>query len=146
MRKRLISRNRRPFQCAVVFTSPMCGTMMLVLGAPPTMGVAMPEPIRIGWQLGLVVAGLIGIAGLLWPGRHATGLGLELASMLMLGAVTSMYAITLGVGGGLAAVTSVSFITAVAFGSWWRGGELLHDLHRLVEPQRPAPDLAGEFP
>lgn len=146
MRKRLNWRNRRPFENAIVFTSPMCGTVMLVLGAPPSLGVAMPEPIRIGWQLGLVVAGLIGIAGLLWPGRYATGLGLELAAMLMLGTVTSMYAITMGVSGGLAAVTSISFLTAVALASWWRGGELLHDLFRLVEPERPAPDLAGEFP
>lgn len=145
MPKRLIWRNRRPFQNAVIVTAPVCGTVMLILDTPPV-GFALPGPIRVGWEVGLVVAGLVGIAGLLWPGRHATGLGLELASMLMLGTVTSMYAVTLGVGGGLAAVTSVSFITAVAIGSWWRGGQLLYELHRLIEPQHPVSDVAGELP
>ncbi|MER7456765.1 hypothetical protein [Micromonospora sp. NPDC126480] len=147
MPKRLIWRNRRPFQNAVVATAPVCGALMIAMEVrPPVVEVAMPDPVRIGWEAGLIVAGLVGIAGLLWPGRCSTRLGMELASMLMLGTVTGMYAVALAVISGRTAVAATSFIAAVAIGSWWRAGELLGELRGMVESQRSPTDVVGGFP
>lgn len=147
MPKRLIWRNRRPFQNAVVATAPVCGSLMIAMEVrPPSVEVALPGPVLIGWELGLIVAGLVGVAGLLWPGRCATRLGMELASMLMLGTVTGMYAVALAVIAGRTSVAAASFITAVAIGSWWRAGELLRDLRRMVQSNEPPPDVVGGLP
>lgn len=147
MPNRLIWRNRRPFQNAVVATAPVCGALMLCLEVePPSVEVAMPGPVRVGWVLGLIAAGLVGVAALFWPGRCSTRLGMELASMLMLGSVTGMYAVTLAVISGRTAVTAASFVAAVAIGSWWRAGELLRDLRSMVDPQRSPTDVVGGFP
>ncbi len=147
MPNRLVWRNRRPFQNAVVAIAPVCGTLMLCMETrPPAVEIAMPDPVRIGWELGLILAGLVGIAGLLWPGRCSTRLGMELASMLMLGTVTGMYAVTLAVISGRTSVTAASFISAVAVGSWWRAGELLRDLRGMVDPRRSPTDVVGGFP
>ncbi|MEU4781832.1 hypothetical protein [Micromonospora sp. NPDC023633] len=50
----------------------------------------MPGPIQAGWESGLIVAGVAGLLGVVWPGRLSTGLGIELASVLMLGTITGM--------------------------------------------------------
>ncbi|MGN9777093.1 hypothetical protein ACTMS0_15210 [Micromonospora sp. H33] len=148
MPKMRIWRNRQPFQNAVVATAPVCGVLMVTLQVrPPAVEVAMPGPVRVGWVLGLIVAGLVGLTGLFWPGRCATALGIELASMLMLGTLAGMYAVALAVFSGRMAVAAASFITAVAIGSWWRSAEIIRDLRGLARPRQPYPgDIFGRFP
>ncbi|MFC4090320.1 hypothetical protein ACFOYX_15925 [Micromonospora sp. GCM10011541] len=128
-----ILRNRRPFENAVLATAPVCGALLITLDVrPPSVEMAMPAPIRIGWELGLIAVGLAGLVGLSWPGRISTGLGIELASMLMLGTIAGMYAVAMAVMSGRLAVAAASFIIAVAVGAWWRAVEILLDLRRLV--------------
>lgn len=148
MPKKRIWRNRQPFQNAVVATAPLCGALMIILEVrPPAVEAAMPGPVRVGWQVGLVVAGLVGVAGLLWPGRCSTALGIELASMLMLGTLAGMYAVAVTVFSGRMAVAAASFITAVAIGSWWRAAEVVRDLRGLARPRQPYPsDILGRLP
>ncbi|QGN48283.1 hypothetical protein GKC29_16530 [Micromonospora sp. WMMC415] len=148
MPKMRIWRNRQPFQNAVVVTAPVCGVLMITLEVrPPSVEVAMPGPVRLGWELGLVVAGLVGLAGLLWPGRCSTALGIELASMLMLGTLAGMYAVSLAAFSGRMAVAAASFVTAVAIGSWWRSAEIVRDLRVLARPRQPYPgNTFGRLP
>ncbi|MEH0827074.1 MULTISPECIES: hypothetical protein [unclassified Micromonospora] len=128
-----IWRNRRPFENAILLTAPVCGLLLITLNVrPPSVEMAMPGPVRVGWELGLIAVGLGGLLGLLWPGRFSTGLGIELASMLLLGTLAGMYAVTLTVMSGRMAVAATSFIAAVAIGSWWRAVEILLDLRRLI--------------
>ncbi|MGN9809318.1 hypothetical protein ACTMSW_08155 [Micromonospora sp. BQ11] len=148
MPKQRIWRHQRPFQHAIILTAPVCGILMLTLQVrPPSVEMAMPGPVRIGWQVGLIAAGLLGLTGLLWPGRCSTRLGLELASMLMLGTVMGMYAVALWVISGRMAVVAASFITAVALGACWRGWEIVRDLRRLMRPRQPYhADALGGLP
>lgn len=133
MRSMRIWRNRRPFENAILITVPVCGLLLITLNVrPPSVEMAMPAPVRIGWELGLIAVGLGGLLGLLWPGRLSTGLGIELASMLLLGTLAGMYAVALAVMSGRMAVAATSFIAAVALGSWWRAAEILLDLRRLI--------------
>ncbi|SCF20458.1 hypothetical protein GA0074696_3409 [Micromonospora purpureochromogenes] len=133
MQSMRIWRNRRPFENAVLVTAPVCGLLLITLNVrPPSVEMAMPHPIRIGWELGLILVGLGGLLGLTWPGRISTALGIELASMLLLGTLAGMYSVALLVMSGRMAVAAASFITAVAVGSWWRATEILLDLRRLI--------------
>ncbi|MCW3842461.1 hypothetical protein ONA70_20390 [Micromonospora yasonensis] len=60
-----------------------------------------------------------------WPGQLGTGLGIELAAVLMLGAIAAMYVVAvLAVAGGQA-VVAAAFVTAVAVGSWLRSAEIV---------------------
>ncbi|MGK5444761.1 hypothetical protein ACSNN7_23445 [Micromonospora sp. URMC 105] len=128
-----IWRNRRPFENAILITVPVCGFLLITLKvSPPSVEMAMPAPVRIGWELGLIAVGVSGLLGLLWPGRISTGLGIELASMLLLGTLSGMYAVALAVMSGRMAVAATSFIAAVAIGACWRAVEILLDLRRLI--------------
>ncbi|WP_435828223.1 hypothetical protein [Micromonospora purpureochromogenes] len=133
MQSMRIWRNRRPFENAVLVTAPVCGLLLITLNVrPPSVEMAMPRPIRIGWELGFILVGLGGLLGLTWPGRVSTALGIELASMLLLGTLAGMYSVALMVMSGRMAIAATSFITAVAVGSWWRATEILLDLRRLI--------------
>lgn len=133
MQSMRIWRNRRPFENAVLVTAPVCGLLLIIFNVrPPSVEMAMPRPIRIGWELGLIAVGLGGLLGLTWPGRISTALGIELASMLLLGTLAGMYSVALVVMSGRMAIAATSFITAVAVGSWWRATEILLDLRRLI--------------
>ncbi|MGK5737902.1 hypothetical protein [Micromonospora sp. URMC 103] len=128
-----IRSRHQPFEVATLLIAPLCGVLLVVLDVrPPSVRITMPPPIQAGWEFGLIVAGLAGLAGILWPGRVSTGLGIELASLLMLGAITSMYALALVVVAGTQAVAVVAFILSVSAGSFWRCGQIVCDLRRLA--------------
>lgn len=128
-----IRSRHQPFEMAVLAIAPICGLLLIVLDVrPPSVEMAMPAPLQAGWESGLIVVGLTGLLGVLWPGRLSTALGIELAAVLVLGTLAGMYAVALAVISGRQAVGAASFITAVAVGSAWRSVEILLDLRRLV--------------
>ncbi|MFG3707426.1 hypothetical protein ACGF7U_22245 [Micromonospora sp. NPDC047670] len=128
---------QQPFEIAILATAPVCGILLIVLDVrPQSVEMAMPGPIQAGWESGLIVVGVTGLLGVLWPGRLSTALGIELASMLMLGTITGMYAVALSVVAGRQGVAATSFIVAVAIGSGWRAGQILLDLRRLTRAIR----------
>ena len=92
-------RNRaehQPFEVAALIMTPVCGVLLLALDVrPPSVQLSMPEPIQLGWEVALIVVGVGGLLGILWPGRLSTGLGVEFASVLVLGTITGMYAVAL---------------------------------------------------
>ncbi|WP_433553632.1 hypothetical protein ACQP08_10585 [Micromonospora zamorensis] len=73
-----------------------------------------------------------GLLGILWPGRLSTGLGVELASVLVLGTITGKYAVASAAMSGRQSIAATSFVAAVAIGSLWRAAQIAVDLRRLV--------------
>ncbi|MGC4791085.1 hypothetical protein ACLQ22_25045 [Micromonospora sp. DT178] len=138
-----IRSRHQPFEIAIMATAPVCGVLLIVLDVrPQSVEMAMPGPIQAGWESGLIVAGVAGLLGVLWPGRLSTGLGIELASVLMLGTITGMYAVALAVVTGPQGVAAMSFVVAVAAGSGWRAVQIALDLRRLTRAGQAA-QLAG---
>ncbi|MGW5558250.1 hypothetical protein ACWER9_13615 [Micromonospora sp. NPDC003944] len=128
-----IRSRHQPYEIAVLAAAPLCGVLMMTLNVRPTsVQTSMPAPIQVAWELGLVAVGLGGLLGILWPGRLSTGLGLELASVLVLGTITGMYAVALVVMSGSNSIVATSFVMAVTVGSLWRAGQIAVDLRRLA--------------
>lgn len=130
--------SNRVYEFAVLATTPVCGLLLAVGGIRPhSLEVAMPDPIRVLWEFGLIVVGAAGLLGMFWPGQLSTGLGIELAAVLALGALAAMYVIAVLVFAGDQAVVAASFVGAVALGSWLRSAEILGSLRWLIRMHHP---------
>ncbi|MDG4808949.1 hypothetical protein O7634_19555 [Micromonospora sp. WMMD1120] len=128
-----IRSRHQPYEIAVLIAAPVCGVLMMTLNVRPTsVQTSMPAPIQVAWELGLVAVGLGGLLGVSWPGRLSTGLGLELASVLVLGTLTGMYAVALLVMSGRNSIVATSFVLAVTVGSLGRAAQIAVDLRRLA--------------
>ncbi|TNH30173.1 hypothetical protein FHG89_09005 [Micromonospora orduensis] len=142
MRYLRIRSRHQPYEVAVLVTSPICGVLMLTLDVRPTsVQTSMPAPVQAAWELGLILVGVGGLLGILWPGRLSTGLGLELASVLVLGTITGMYAVALVSLWSQQSLVASSFVVAVTIGSIWRAIQIAVDLRRLVRACRCVTDL-----
>ncbi|MEH1031007.1 hypothetical protein ACWD6L_15000 [Micromonospora profundi] len=123
----------QPFEVAALITTSICGVLLMTLDArPPSVQLSMPEPIQLGWEVSLIVVGVAGLLGILWPGRLSTGLGIEFASVLVLGTITGMYAVALVAVSGQQGVVAASLISAVPAGSFWRAAQIANDLRCLA--------------
>lgn len=137
--------SQRVFEFAVLGTAPVCGVLLTALDVHPTsVEVAMPAVVRIGWEVGLIVVGLAGLLGMFWPGELGTGLGIELAAVLMLGALAAMYVVAVLAVAGAQAVVAASFVGAVAVGSWLRSAEIVRSLRWLARMHQAGVDPCGE--
>ncbi|MEU8254470.1 hypothetical protein AB0C06_09440 [Micromonospora inaquosa] len=125
--------SHRPYEIAVLVAAALSGVLILTLDVRPTsVHLSMPQPILIAWELGQIAVGVGGLLGILWPGRLSTGLGLELASVLVLGTITGMYAVAVSVVSGRNSIVAISFMMAVTVGSFWRAAQIAIDLRRLA--------------
>ena len=106
--------------------------MMTLEVRPTSVQTAMPVPIQVAWELGLIAVGVGGLLGIVWPGRLSTGLGIELASVLVLGTITGMYAVAVVAMSGRQSIVATSFVVAVTIGSLWRAAQIAVDLRRLA--------------
>ncbi|MFG1955431.1 hypothetical protein [Micromonospora sp. NPDC048830] len=133
--------SNRVYEFAVLATSPVCG-VLLAAGdiRPHSVEVAMPGAIRLCWEFGLIAVGVAGLLGMFWPGQLGTGLGIELAAVLMLGAIAAMYVVSVLVVAGAQAVVAASFVGAVVVGSWLRAAEIVRSLRWLVRMHQAAAD------
>ncbi|MET8279695.1 hypothetical protein [Micromonospora sp. NPDC005174] len=133
MRYLRIRSRHQPYEVAVLTTAPVCGILMMLLDVRPTsVQSSMPAPVQVAWEIGLITVGAFGLLGILWPGRLSTGLGMELASLLVLGTITGMYAVALVALWSQQTLVAASFVVAVTIGSLWRAAQLAVDLRRLV--------------
>ncbi|MET7963309.1 hypothetical protein ABZ356_03140 [Micromonospora zamorensis] len=129
-----IRARHQPYEIAVLAAAPVCGVLMMTLEVRPTsVQTAMPVPIQVAWELGLIVVGVGGLLGIVWPGRLSTGLGIELASVLVLGTITGMYAVAVVSMSGRQSIVATSFVVAVTIGSLWRAAQIAVDLRRLAQ-------------
>ncbi|MDR7278943.1 hypothetical protein [Catenuloplanes atrovinosus] len=128
-----VATGRAPFEVCTLLAALAVGTA-LHLGAvvPRSVSTAMPPTIQAVWATGLIVAGLVGLAGVAVPRRRLlVGLGLELAGIGVLGTTATMYAISLYAVSAAQALVAGGFVTALAVASWWRWGQIVYDLRRL---------------
>ncbi|WP_422739314.1 hypothetical protein ACN263_08790 [Micromonospora sp. WMMD729] len=133
MRYLRIRSRQQPYEVAVLVTAPICGVLMMILDVRPTsVQTSMPVPLQIAWEIALTTVGVTGLLGIMWPGRLSTGLGMELASVLVLGTITGMYAVALIALWSQQSMVASSFVVAVTIGSLWRAAQLAVDLRRLV--------------
>jgi len=110
-----------------------CGCALLAVDARPrTVTEAMPAIVQITWEVGLLVCGAVGLVGVGWRGHPATGLGVELGALMLLGSSTAMYGIALFSIAGLQATAAGAFIGAASAGSWWRSAQIVRDLRRIA--------------
>ncbi|MGC4783644.1 hypothetical protein OHQ88_16655 [Micromonospora zamorensis] len=129
-----IRSRHQPYEIAVLAAAPVCGVLMMTLEVRPTsVQTAMPVPIQVAWELGLIAVGVGGLLGIVWPGRLSTGLGIELASVLVLGTITGMYAVAVVAMSGRQSIVATSFVVAVTIGSLWRAAQIAVDLRRLAQ-------------
>lgn len=123
---------RHPFEVVFLAASALVGLVLLVVDARPrSVTTAMPAVVQVGWDVGLIVAGVVGLVGVTWTGRLSTALAVELLGMFALGTSTTMYSIVLFAVSGWAALAAGTFITAIAVASWWRAGQIWADLRRI---------------
>ncbi|WP_435207946.1 hypothetical protein [Micromonospora sp. bgisy143] len=133
MRYLRIRSRQQPYEIAVLVTAPVCGVLMMGLDVrPASVQGSMPAPLQVAWEIALIMVGVTGLLGIMWPGRLSTGLGMELASLLVLGTITGMYAVALIALWSQQSMVASSFVVAVTVGSLWRAGQLVIDLRRLV--------------
>jgi hypothetical protein len=130
---RTIVSGRDPFEVTFLVAALVCGIALVVSHRRPlAITAAMPVVVQEVWEVGLILVGIVGLLGIAWRGQFATGLGVELCSLVLLGTTTSMYSIALFAVSGTMALAAGSFITAVAVASWWRSAQIMRDLRRLA--------------
>lgn len=134
MRPVQVTSGRSPFEVTVLAAALLCGVTLLVSDARPrSVTETMPSLVQSLWEVGLILAGLVGLCGItLWGSQLAVALGVELGGVTILGAATAMYAIALFTVSGSQAVAAGAFITGVSVASWWRTGQIVRDLRRLA--------------
>ncbi|MEE6261871.1 hypothetical protein [Plantactinospora sonchi] len=124
---------RHPFEVTSLLAALVCGiTLVGIEGSPRSVSAAIPGDLERAWELTLVVVGVVGLVGILWPGHPATRLGVELGALLALGAVTGMYAIALLVSIGASGVFAGTFTAGTAVAAWCRAIQIVRDLGRLA--------------
>lgn len=128
-----IARGGGPFQVCTLAACLVVGLLLVVAPPPTTVQSAMPPLVQTCWQFGLIVAGVLGLAGAWWPGRFGTGLGVELAGVITMGTTTTMYGIAIAAIAGTTALAAGSFVSALAVASWWRTAQIIRDLRRAAQ-------------
>ncbi len=135
---------RQPFEVAVLLAVLVCGIVLTVTGArPASVAVGMPATVQAIWEVGLILAGGVGLLGVFWPGTLVTSLGDAWCVVSVLGTVTTMYAIAMYAINGMAAIAAGAFVLGIAVASWWRAGQIGIDQYRIAsgyfEQSRDAP-------
>ncbi|MFC0504210.1 hypothetical protein [Micromonospora costi] len=127
-----IASGRHPFEMAVLLAAVCSGVALVVTDRrPASVLAAMPATVQLLWEVGLIVAGVIGLIGVTWNGDLSTSMGVEMIGIILLGTVTTMYAVALFVVSGSAAIAAGAFICAIAAASWARAVQVLVDLRRV---------------
>ena len=124
---------RHPFEVLVMIAALTVGIALIAVDQPPkSVAAAMPEGLQVAWQIGLILAGMIGLAGITWLGRLGTSLAIEVVGIIILGAATSMYGLALYAVSGVQAIAAGAFVSAIAVASWWRVWQIIRDLRRIA--------------
>lgn len=134
MRPVTVTSGRHPFEVVYLAAALAAGVALLVADVRPgSVRQAMPLLVQAIWEVGLILAGLIGLVGLWWQShRLDDGLTVETIGVGVLGTVTTMYAVALYAVSGTQALAAGAFVGATAIGSWWRIVQIIRDLRRLA--------------
>ena len=131
--RRILVVGRNPFEAAILAASAVAGASLIAAGQRPrSVTESMPPLLQDTWEIALVVAGVVGLVGIYWPGPPLVGVGAELSAVVVLGTATTMYAIALGAINGWQALPAGTFVGGVGVASWWRAVLIVRDLRRLA--------------
>lgn len=140
-----VVRGNNPYQVCTLAAALTVGLALLCTSSQPSsIREAMPGVVQGAWEIGLIVAGILGLTGVAWRGRFGTALGVELAGVIILATVTTMYGIALFAVSPTAALAAGAFVVALAIGSWWRAWQIVRDLHRAARAIRDGTPLLVE--
>lgn len=123
---------RHPFEVAVLAASPLAAAAMMATNTRPrSVSEGMDNAVMVGWEVGLILAGLIALVGVWWPGKIRNSLAIERVGVLLLGAALSMYVVVVFASAGTGAIVAGGFVGALALASWVRLAQIWKDLRKL---------------
>lgn len=128
----IVTGRHRPHQLLLLALSVLLGLAYTVAAPPPQSHAAeMPPWLVHLWSIGLLLSGVVGLAGVLLPFRIDRGLGLELGAMLLgAGALTVTTAAVFSFAG-TQGLLGGGFGAAWALANLWRAGQIWRDLREV---------------
>lgn len=127
-----VRRGREPFEVCFLLASCTIGAVLMLSDIrPQSIQASMPALVRIGWEIGLIVAGLLGLAGIFWPGRFSTALGIELGGLVLLGTVMSMFGLAIIAYSASSGLPAGVLVSAIAGAAWTRSGQVVRAIRSL---------------
>lgn len=128
----MLPRRRDPPELFLLGLCLLSGATFLVGAAPPSLVErAMPGWVVTAWYVMLVVAGLVGIAGNLWPGQLHTALLVRLSGQLLAAGPAAAYVVAVVAFAGPGALFSAVVVAAWAGVCLWTARQRRQDL-RMV--------------
>ena len=125
---------RHPFQIASLGANVVVGLGLLITGEPPqSVTEGMPPHLITVWEAGLIMSGLIGLAGVFWPDypRNIRSLSIELSGIIFLSTILTMYAIAVFVWAGQRGLVAGGMAVGLTGAAVYRSAQILRDRRRL---------------
>lgn len=130
---------RHPYEVAVLAAAPIAAVALMATGTRPrSVSEGMRESVVVGWEIGLILAGLIALVGVWWPGKVRNSLAWERVGVFLLGTTLSMYVVAVFAASGTSAIVAGGFVGALAVASWVRVAQIWQELRKL-DAVRDAP-------
>lgn len=100
---------------------------------PGSIEQTMPGWLVVAWNLALLVAGAVGIAGNIWPGQLGTALLIRIAGQFLASGPAAAYALAALAYAGAAALFPAGIVLAFAGACLWTAKYLTEDVRTLRE-------------
>lgn len=128
----VVAGHHRPHELLFLALSLLFG-VLYTLGSPPPQSVAaqMPSWLVHVWSVGLLLSGVVGLVGALWPMPLDRGLGLELGGMLLGAAALVVTTAAVFEYAGSAGLFGGGFSAAWALANIARAAQIVHDLREV---------------
>lgn len=105
-------------------------------GAPSSIEAVMPDWLVVAWYVALLVAGLVGMAGNVWPGNIGTALLIRMSGQILAVGPAAAYSIAALVFAGQPAIFPAGITLVFAIVCVWTARHLAEDLRSLREATR----------
>lgn len=133
----LVTGRHRPHELLLLAVSVLLGVSYLVrVPAPQTLTAAVPRWVVLLWAVGLVASGIVGLAGCLWRGDIATGLGLERGAMLMSTGALLLIGSVIVSATGMRGLFSAGITIAWALANLYRCLQITTDLRQVAAARK----------
>lgn len=99
--------------------------------APTSVEAVMPDWLVAAWKVALVIAGLVGIVGNLWPGDLGTALLVRLSGQLLASGPGAAFSIAAFAYAGQPALFAGGLVAAWAVACLWTARHLAQDLRAI---------------
>jgi hypothetical protein len=128
----VLTSRRHPHELMLLVVSVLQGAAYAIgQPRPNSVAVLLPPVVVTAWYVLLLVSGVVGLTGNLWPGHLDTALRLRLSGNFLAAAPAAVYGITLLAFGGLRGSFAASIVLAWAGACMWRAWQLRADLRQI---------------